>query len=123
MRCIDGCGYHQKPDNLDALVRHLEDCLARGACQRLKKDPFVVWKDGGFAVVEKVTKKDRVFPITLIKKEAIELTKDMIKTSVEASSAQKKGVNASVLALRVPKKSPIADKKATEPKTQGDKNI
>lgn len=123
MRCIDGCGYHQKPDNLDTLVRHIEECLAEGACQRLKKDPLVIWKDGGFAVVEKATKKDRIFPITLIKKEAIELTDAMIKTLAEASGAQARGINASMLAPEVTNRPSAANKRATRIKAQLDEDI
>ena len=122
MRCIDGCGYQQKPDNLDTLARHIEECLVEGACQRLKKDPFVVWKDGGFAVVEKVTKKDRIFPITLIKKEAIELTEDMIKTIAEVSGPQARGVNASMLAPEVGSRASTS-KRSTRIKAQLDGDI
>jgi ferredoxin len=122
MRCIDECGYHQKPDNLDTLVRHIEECLAKGACQRLAKDPFVIWKDGGFAVVEKVTKKDRIFPITLIKKEAIELTEDMIKTIAEVKAAQAKGANASMLAPEVGSRA-STNRKSKKIKAQLDEGI
>jgi hypothetical protein len=93
MKCIDGCGYNQKPDNLDTLARHIEECLVDGVCQKLKKDPYVVWKDGEFSVVEKVTKKDKIFPITLIKKEAIELTEDMIKTPADIAEVRARRVN------------------------------
>jgi hypothetical protein len=123
MRCIDGCGYQQKPDNLDTLVRHIEECLVEGACQRLKKDPFVIWKDGGFAVVEKVTKKDRIFPITLIKKEPIELTEDMIKTLAEVSRAEARGVNASMLAPEVSNRPSVSSKRTTRIKAQFDEEI
>lgn len=112
MRCIDGCGYQQKPDNLDTLVRHIEECLAEGACQRLKGDPFVIWKDGGFVVVERVTKKDRVFPITLIKKIAIKLTDDLIKTGADVYGATARGANASRASLEVNRRPISGNKKA-----------
>jgi hypothetical protein len=122
MKCIEGCGYEQKPDNLDTLARHVEECLAEGVCQRLTSDPFVIWKDGGFAVVEKVTKKDRVFPITLIKKEPVELTDDMIKTIAEVSGAQARGVNASMLAPEVGSRI-STNKRSTRIKAQLDGDI
>jgi hypothetical protein len=122
MRCIDECGYKQKPDNLEILTRHIEECLAYGACQRLTKDPFVIWKDGEFAVVKKVTKKDKIFPITLIKKEAVELTEDMIKTIAEVSGAQARGVNASMLAPEVGSRISI-NKRSTRIKAQLDGDI
>lgn len=112
MKCIDGCGYHQKPDNLDTLVKHIEECLVEGACQRLKKDPLVIWKDGGFAVVEKATKKDRVFPINLVKKEAIKLTEDMIKTVADVNGAKARGANASMAAPETNRRPQAGNKKA-----------
>ena len=123
MKCLDECGYQQKPDNLDTLVRHIEECLAEGACQRLKKDPFVIWSDGEFAVVEKVTKKDRVFPITLIKKEPIELTEDMVKTVAEVTGAQARGVNASMLAPEVAPRGSKPSKSGTRIKAEFDTDI
>ena len=80
MKCLEDCGYRAKPDNLDILKAHLEECLRSGASRRLKKDPLIIWKDGEFTVAEKATKKDRVFDVQLIKKEPIKLTEDMIKT-------------------------------------------
>lgn len=100
MKCIDGCGYQQKPDNLNSLVRHIEECLTEGVCQRLKKDPFVIWKDGEFSVVEKVTKKDRVFSINLIKKETINLTENMIKMSSEIAEVRARPVNTSAITTK-----------------------
>jgi hypothetical protein len=97
MRCIDDCGYKQKPDNLEILTRHIEECLAYGACQRLTKDPSVVWRDGEFAVVEEPSKSDTSFPITLIKKEAVELTEDMIKTLEELNRAKARGLDTSMV--------------------------
>ena len=90
MRCIEACGYNTKPDNLNLLKAHLEECLAKGACKTLKKNPSVVWKDGEFVVVEKTTKKDRVFPIELAKRESVELTPELIKTGREVARAKKK---------------------------------
>ena len=83
MKCIPSCGYSEKPDNLKRLTRHLEDCLSTGACSRLPKDPFVIWKDGEFTVATKKTKKDRVFDVVLVKKEALELKPTQIKTPSE----------------------------------------
>jgi hypothetical protein len=100
MRCIDECGYKQKPDNLEILTRHIEECLAYGACQRLTKDPSVVWRDGEFAVVEEPNKSDTYFPITLIKKEPVELTEDMIKTLEELNRAQARGLDTSRVVRR-----------------------
>lgn len=62
MKCVIECGYQQKPDNLEVLSKHLEQCLISGACSTLEKGPYVIWKDGEFSVVSKVTKKDRIFP-------------------------------------------------------------
>lgn len=99
MKCIPDCGFQSKPDNLKVLTRHIEDCLSTGACRRLKKDPFVVWRDGEFTVIEKKPlKKDRVFPVELIHKKPIELTEDKIKTAAEVAQAHIKGVNATMLA-------------------------
>lgn len=79
MKCIPSCGYSEKPDNLNRLVRHLEDCLSTGASKRLKKDPYIIWKDGEFTVSEKKTKKDRVFDVQLKRKVALELKETQIK--------------------------------------------
>jgi hypothetical protein len=62
MKCLIECGYEQKPDNLEVLTKHLEQCSTNGACSALDKGPYVIWKDGGFSVVSKVTKKDTIFP-------------------------------------------------------------
>ena len=83
MKCIPSCGYSEKPDNLTKLTRHLEDCLDHGACSKLKKDPFIVWKDGEFTVSPKVTKKDRVFEVSLKKKETLKLKETQIKKVTE----------------------------------------
>jgi len=79
MKCIEDCGYRAKPDNLDILKSHLEECLRSGASRGLKKDPVIIWKDGEFTVAEKATKKDRVFDVQLTKKEPVKLTEDLIK--------------------------------------------
>lgn len=62
MKCLNECGYQQKPDNLTVLTKHLEQCLSSGACKGLENGPFVIWKDDEFSVVDKVTKKDKIFP-------------------------------------------------------------
>ena len=93
MKCIESCGYQTKPDNINTLKAHLEDCLANGACKGLKKEPTIVWRDGEFAVVEKVGKKEQVFAVSLIKKKPVELTPDKIKTAREVAKAKMKGPN------------------------------
>ena len=96
MKCISSCGYKVKPDNLNVLTRHLEECLAEGACRSLSEDPKVIWKDNEFTVVTKVGKKDTVFPISLVKKVAIELTEKQIKTAGEVALPALRGVNATM---------------------------
>jgi hypothetical protein len=94
MRCIDECGYQHKPDNLTVLTRHVEECLAEGACGKLGIEPVVIWKDGQFNVVAAPTDKrkkikDTSFEITLIKKEPVEVTEDMKKSLREVNEAQR----------------------------------
>lgn len=83
MKCLEDCGYNAKPDNLDILKAHVEICIKSGACRRLKNEPVVIWKDGGFSVVEKAKKNDRVFDVKFIKKVPIELTEELIKKPSE----------------------------------------
>ena len=80
MKCLEDCGYNVKPDNLDVLKAHVEACMKSGACRRLEGEPVIIWKDGGFGVVEKAGKNDRVFDVKFVKKIPIELTEDMIKS-------------------------------------------
>jgi len=100
MKCISACGYSHKPDNLALLTRHVEECLARGACKILTEDPSIVWQDGEFTVApkeketpNKKSQTQKVFPVTFIKKEAIELTEDMVKTGADIAKAAVKGPN------------------------------
>jgi len=83
MKCTEDCGYKAKPDNLDVIKAHVEECMRSGALRRLKKDPVILWKDGEFTVAEKALKKDRVFDVTFIKKEKMTLTEDLIKTPAD----------------------------------------
>jgi hypothetical protein len=69
MKCLIECGYEQKPDNLEVLTKHLQQCVTSGACSSLETAPYVIWKNGEFSVVTKVTKKDTIFP-TLFSKES-----------------------------------------------------
>ena len=80
MKCIPECGFNEKPDNITKLTRHLEECLDSGPCSKLKKEPFVIWKDGEFTVSQKKTKKDMSFEIDLVRKEKIQLKPTQIKT-------------------------------------------
>jgi hypothetical protein len=83
MKCIPECGFAQKPDNLPKLTRHLEDCLFTGPCSTLKTEPFIIWKDGEFTISKKKTKKDMVFEVNLIRKVAVELKDNQIKTPAD----------------------------------------
>jgi len=109
MKCIEDCGYKSKPDNLDVLKSHLEECLRSGASRRLKKDPVIIWKDGEFTVAEKATKKDRVFNVELVKKEPIQLTDDMIKKPSDYIT-EPTGVNQESLTAAKRKKKPATKK-------------
>lgn len=73
MKCIPECGYNHKPDNIQLLRRHLEDCLTDGATSRIGKEVFIVWKDGEFTVVTKKAKKDIEFPVEVKAREAFEI--------------------------------------------------
>lgn len=111
MKCIPSCGYNLKPDNINTLTRHIEECMSEGACRKLPDTPKVIWKDGEFTVVSKVGKKDTVFEINLIEKKAIELTPRQIKTAAEVVAQSTGGVNATMGPL-----SSLEEKEGTKPK-------
>mgnify|MGYP000426721070 CR=1 FL=1 len=91
MKCIEACGYRAKPDNLNVLKSHIEECMAEGACRSLKKEPVIVWRDSEFTAAEKPkSKKEKVFPVTYVKKEALDLTPEMIKPVSEVVKAKAK---------------------------------
>jgi hypothetical protein len=79
MKCLDSCGFNQKPDNIVVLKQHLIDCSTTGAISHLPEKPQITWKDGEFVVVQKTTKKDRVFDIEFQSREVVELTDRMVK--------------------------------------------
>jgi hypothetical protein len=87
MKCLDECGFHERPDNIPRLQRHLEECRATGASSRLSTEPTIIWKDGEFTVVAEATKKDNVFDIPIPKREAVELDESKIKTAADVARA------------------------------------
>jgi hypothetical protein len=85
MKCLDSCGYNQKPDNILVLKQHLIDCATTGAISHLKDKPSIIWKDGEFVVTTKTAKKDRVFDIDFQSREVVELDDRLIKTPAALS--------------------------------------
>lgn len=73
MKCLPECGYNEKPDNLQRLERHLQECLSDGAFSKLDVKPTVIWKDGEFTVVTKFGKKDQVFEVNPVAREPFEV--------------------------------------------------
>jgi hypothetical protein len=49
MKCL--CGFNQKPENIVALKRHVEDCMTTGMLQDTTTNPIVVWRNRQFMVV------------------------------------------------------------------------
>lgn len=47
MKCVETCGFDQKPDSLELLVRHVESCSNAAPVS----DKMVVWRGGEFVVV------------------------------------------------------------------------
>lgn len=62
MKCIPDCGYDQGPNNGPTLANHMRDCDLNGPLNRVAA-PVVVWRDGGFAVVEKADEDEKVYDI------------------------------------------------------------
>ena len=89
MKCIEDCGYQQRPDNIDVLKAHLEDCLANGACRRYEQEPKIVWRDGQFAVAFDAKKDERVFAVNLVRKKPMTLGPEKIKTGHEVAKAKR----------------------------------
>lgn len=65
MKCIDDCGWQALPNNLQAIERHLNECIVSGAWSKLKSDPIVVWREGHFVATTKSSKKEATFPISV----------------------------------------------------------
>ena len=125
MICIDGCGFQAKPENLDVIKSHVEECLSEGACRTLKNDPVIVWRNGQLTVAEKAKKNETTFPVVYNKKTALKLDKRLVKTAGEVAKAKAKAPNitqgtisstqASQKKKRVTKKASELEKETNEP--------
>lgn len=56
MKCL--CDFNQKPENIVALRRHVEDCMTTGILQQVTPDPMVVWRNRQFMVVTELQENE-----------------------------------------------------------------
>jgi len=62
MKCLPECGYEQMPNSGPALVNHMLHCDLVGPLKDIQ-DPVIVWRDSGFAVVDKAEKNERTYDL------------------------------------------------------------
>ena len=66
MRCLPECNFAMLPSNGPILVQHMQDCDLSGPLKDVK-NPVVVWRDGGFAVVAEPNEGEQTYDIGFVR--------------------------------------------------------